>query len=80
MNQQLPPTTGTTGFALTGEVRPDVVHVPQMPGAAAAPPERTLLDILADTERHASELALVRGTLEKRAEPHWREFLRLWTA
>ncbi|HWA37844.1 MAG TPA: 3'-5' exonuclease, partial [Burkholderiales bacterium] len=32
------------------------------------------------SERYASELALVRGTLEKRAEPHWREFLKLWTA
>jgi predicted PolB exonuclease-like 3'-5' exonuclease len=31
-------------------------------------------------ERHAGELALLRGTLEKRAEPHWREFLKLWNA
>lgn len=31
-------------------------------------------------ERYASEIALVRGTLEKRPEPHWREFLKLWTA
>ena len=31
-------------------------------------------------ERHAGELALVRGTLEKRTEPHWREFLKRWTA
>jgi predicted PolB exonuclease-like 3'-5' exonuclease len=29
-------------------------------------------------ERYASELALVRSTLEKRPEPHWREFLSLW--
>jgi predicted PolB exonuclease-like 3'-5' exonuclease len=31
-------------------------------------------------ERYASELALLRGTLEKRTEPHWREFLKRWTA
>jgi len=30
------------------------------------------------SERHASELALLRGALEKRPEPHWREFLSLW--
>ena len=29
-------------------------------------------------ERYQSELALVRSTLEKRGEPHWREFLSLW--
>jgi len=29
-------------------------------------------------ERYQAELALLRGTLEKRAEPHWREFLSLW--
>ena len=29
-------------------------------------------------ERYQSELALLRGTLEKRAEPHWGEFLLLW--
>jgi len=29
-------------------------------------------------ERYQSELALVRSTLEKRSEPHWREFLSLW--
>jgi predicted PolB exonuclease-like 3'-5' exonuclease len=29
-------------------------------------------------ERYQSELALVRSTLEKRTEPHWREFLSLW--
>jgi predicted PolB exonuclease-like 3'-5' exonuclease len=31
-------------------------------------------------ERYASEMALLRGTLEKRTEPHWREFLKRWTA
>jgi len=31
-----------------------------------------------DAARHAAECALVRGLLEKRAEPHWREFLSLW--
>jgi predicted PolB exonuclease-like 3'-5' exonuclease len=31
-------------------------------------------------ERHASELALVRSTLEKRPEAHWKEFLSLWKA
>jgi hypothetical protein len=29
-------------------------------------------------ERYENELALLRGTLEKRAEPHWREFLSRW--
>jgi hypothetical protein len=29
-------------------------------------------------ERYQSELALVRSTLDKRTEPHWREFLSLW--
>ena len=29
-------------------------------------------------ERYQSELALVRSTLDKRSEPHWREFLSLW--
>jgi predicted PolB exonuclease-like 3'-5' exonuclease len=29
-------------------------------------------------ERYQSELALLRSTLEQRAEPHWREFLSLW--
>jgi predicted PolB exonuclease-like 3'-5' exonuclease len=29
-------------------------------------------------ERYDSELALLRDALEKRAEPHWREFLSLW--
>ena len=29
-------------------------------------------------ERYEDELALLRGTLEKRAEPHWREFLARW--
>jgi len=29
-------------------------------------------------ERYQSELALLRSTLDKRAEPHWREFLSLW--
>jgi len=31
-------------------------------------------------ERYAAECALLRGTLEKRPEPHWREFLSLWKA
>ena len=31
-----------------------------------------------NNRRHQSELALVRSTLEKRSEPHWREFLSLW--
>lgn len=29
-------------------------------------------------ERYQAELDLVRGTLERRSEPHWREFLSLW--
>jgi 3'-5' exonuclease len=29
-------------------------------------------------ERYESELKLVRSMLEKRTEPHWREFLSLW--
>ena len=29
-------------------------------------------------ERYQSELALLRSTLDKRTEPHWREFLSLW--
>jgi 3'-5' exonuclease len=29
-------------------------------------------------ERYASECELLRTTLEKRPEPHWREFLSLW--
>ena len=29
-------------------------------------------------ERYASECALLRGLLEKRSEPHWRQFLSLW--
>lgn len=29
-------------------------------------------------ERYASEVSLFRNTLEKRAEPHWKEFLSLW--
>jgi hypothetical protein len=31
-------------------------------------------------ERYASECALLRNLLEKRAEPHWREFLSRWEA
>ena len=29
-------------------------------------------------ERYAEECALLRGVLEKRPEPHWRQFLSLW--
>ena len=29
-------------------------------------------------ERYQSELDVLRATLEKRPEPHWREFLSLW--
>jgi predicted PolB exonuclease-like 3'-5' exonuclease len=29
-------------------------------------------------ERYAAECQLLRGALEKRPEPHWREFLSLW--
>ena len=29
-------------------------------------------------ERYENELVLLRGTLEKRPEPHWREFLSRW--
>jgi len=29
-------------------------------------------------EQYANECGRVRGVLEKRAEPHWREFLSLW--
>ena len=45
MNEQLPQTTGSP----TGEAPDAVVYAPQLPGAAAAPPERTLLDILSDS-------------------------------
>jgi predicted PolB exonuclease-like 3'-5' exonuclease len=31
-------------------------------------------------ERYQSEIELVRATLERRPEPHWREFLSLWPA
>jgi predicted PolB exonuclease-like 3'-5' exonuclease len=31
-------------------------------------------------ERYAEECAMLRGLLEKRAEPHWQEFLSLWKA
>ncbi len=31
-----------------------------------------------DAPRYAAECSLVRGLLEKRPEPHWREFLSLW--
>ena len=31
-------------------------------------------------ERYESECQLVRSTLERRPEPHWREFLSLWQA
>lgn len=31
-------------------------------------------------ERYAAECALLRTTLEKRSEPHWKEFLERWTA
>lgn len=31
-----------------------------------------------DQARYAEECALVRATLEKRVEPHWKEFLSLW--
>jgi hypothetical protein len=31
-------------------------------------------------ERYASECQLLRAMLEKRSEPHWREFLSLWKA
>ena len=31
-------------------------------------------------ERYRTECELLRATLEKRAEPHWREFLSLWKA
>jgi 3'-5' exonuclease len=30
-------------------------------------------------ERYAEEISLIRGNLEKRTEPHWREFLSRWT-
>lgn len=46
VNDQLPQTTGTTP---TDEAPAAVVHAPQLPGGAAAPPERTLLDILTDS-------------------------------
>lgn len=45
MNDQLPQTAG----APTGEAPAAVAYAPQLPGAAAAPPERTLLDILSDS-------------------------------
>ena len=31
-----------------------------------------------DQARYDEECALVRATLDKRAEPHWKEFLSLW--
>jgi hypothetical protein len=31
-----------------------------------------------DAARYTEECALMRSTLEKRPEPHWREFLSLW--
>ncbi|HKQ28982.1 MAG TPA: 3'-5' exonuclease, partial [Burkholderiales bacterium] len=31
-------------------------------------------------ERYSSELTALRAYLEKRTEPHWREFLSLWKA
>jgi len=31
-------------------------------------------------ERYAAECDLLRKLLEKRGEPHWKEFLKLWTA
>jgi 3'-5' exonuclease len=31
-----------------------------------------------DPARYAEECALLRAALEKRAEPHWKEFLSLW--
>jgi 3'-5' exonuclease len=31
-----------------------------------------------DAAQYGSECALLRGVLEKRPEPHWREFLSLW--
>jgi predicted PolB exonuclease-like 3'-5' exonuclease len=31
-------------------------------------------------ERYASECALLRATLDKRPEPHWRKFLSLWNS
>jgi predicted PolB exonuclease-like 3'-5' exonuclease len=33
-----------------------------------------------DEARYRAELGLVRGALEKSAEPHWKEFLSLWRA
>jgi hypothetical protein len=31
-----------------------------------------------DPARYAEECGLLRAALEKRAEPHWKEFLSLW--
>ena len=39
-----------------------------------------LMRCVLSPERYASECALLRGTLEKRGEPHWREFLSAWKA
>ncbi len=39
-----------------------------------------LMRCVLSPERYASECALVRGMLEKRSEPHWREFLSAWKA
>jgi predicted PolB exonuclease-like 3'-5' exonuclease len=33
-----------------------------------------------DAARYAEECSLLRATLERRPEPHWREFLSLWTS
>ena len=45
-----------------------------LPGLPALPAHALRLD----AARYAEECALVRSTLEKRPEPHWREFLSLW--
>jgi predicted PolB exonuclease-like 3'-5' exonuclease len=39
-----------------------------------------LMRCVYDPGRYESECALLRSALEKRQEPHWREFLNLWTA
>ena len=39
-----------------------------------------LMRCVLSPERYASECAMVRAMLEKRGEPHWREFLSAWKA
>ncbi|MND01090.1 putative 3'-5' exonuclease related to the exonuclease domain of PolB [compost metagenome] len=37
-----------------------------------------LMRCVLDGARYAEECSVLRGVLEKRPEPHWKEFLSLW--